>query len=429
MVKFALHAAGGRDERRQRLSQDLVALGKMLPRLWISIGAAFFLWSLGSHGFDRLATMAISGPAVLFGVSTLRTNWPKVPIALVRLMPLLAAATMTVQGWLVPETGWLTLVSASAVLLWTGVILELRDLLGAMLASLVLCAVPIWRSSADPVAAAWRTAGACVSITAVGFAMYWLRRRLEQSHHEILLAQRQADEATTRSAIAREHAEQQRAAATATELGERVRLQRRIASESAALAAAAAQVRLQAGSAVSASDEMSSAVDDLARNAQVTEEITTSVAASATQASELMSALESASAQIMTASDVIHRIAEQTSLLALNATIESARAGEAGHGFAVVANEVKDLSHQTGENADAITRTLGEVQARVTAAAARVAEITARTGELSSHHNALAAALSQQSTSVRQIVASVQETASQVGHITDRTEALEQLSR
>lgn len=72
---------------------------------------------------------------------------------------------------------------------------------------------------------------------------------------------------------------------------------------------------------------------------------------------ELITAMEQVSEQmdeIGQVTELIAEIADQTNMLALNANIEAARAGEEGDGFAVVANEVKSLAEETGENADQI---------------------------------------------------------------------------
>ena len=199
--------------------------------------------------------------------------------------------------------------------------------------------------------------------------------------------------------------------------------------------------------AATAVNEMTAAVEEVARNAVSTSEASRKSTQAAREGRdrvvETVDAIQTMTHDVQSTSvmieglatqgrdigkvlDVIRAIAEQTNLLALNAAIEAARAGEAGRGFAVVADEVRALAHRTAQSTQEIEKMVAGIQNGTGDAVESMQQSNQRTQSTLELARAAGVALEQIAESINQInernlvIASASEEQAQVSREVDR---------
>ena len=198
----------------------------------------------------------------------------------------------------------------------------------------------------------------------------------------------------------------------------------RTAGQAEGASQAAEETAGSVGSVAVAVEQMGLSIQEISRNTSEAAAIAEAAEREAQTAAERIQRLGRVSERAGGVVKAISTVARRTRLLALNAAIESARAGEAGRAFQVVATEVRSLAQQTGVAADEVTRTLEEVRAEGSEAIQAITGIRATIHHIAQISRAIAEAVAQQLRTADEISRNLNEAANGVVKIGEETAAV-----
>ena len=175
------------------------------------------------------------------------------------------------------------------------------------------------------------------------------------------------------------------------------------AARATAAVAAAEQVSNNVHIVAAATEELAATIREVAVHASEASLVARDASVQAVSASGTVGALNASARRVEQVVELIQNIAGQTHLLALNATIEAARAGDAGRGFTVVADEVKVLAQETAQATEKVSRSVHDIQVGSGDAGQAINEITVTIERVSENQSAIAAAVEEQTAATNEI--------------------------
>ena len=188
---------------------------------------------------------------------------------------------------------------------------------------------------------------------------------------------------------------------------------------STSVSAASEQSSGNVQSAAAACEQMASSAAEISRQVVTSQEIAAAAVEQADKTNQQISELSKSADRIGEVVKMISAVAGQTNLLALNATIEAARAGEAGRGFAIVASEVKALAKQTATATDEITRQIGQIQAATQQSVGAIKEIGGTIQSIAEIAASIAVSVDEQGSAAQEVARNVQQAANGAAHVSE----------
>ncbi len=178
---------------------------------------------------------------------------------------------------------------------------------------------------------------------------------------------------------------------------------------SSSVASASEETSANAATVASATEEMTASAQEISHQITDVAAKANQASANASKTSQEVDQLNRLVTNIGEVVVAIKDIAEQTNLLALNATIEAARAGEAGKGFAVVADEVKKLANETAKKTEEIEKRISEIQGATGSAVRAMQEIIRNISDIDASSAGTAGAVEEQNAVISEITRNISE--------------------